>query len=162
MPYLPNINSYLHQSSLLLEAYPTTTRITTKYSLPRAQKLKSAVADSKTPPDGSTDVAENRNHGRERQPPSATLTFKTYETTAGICLKYETNKSAEVGRLMTGLGRLAKGGILEEPSVPVVGVEAKESKGDHMMNIDAPAPKVEKVTDTSGGGGKAKKKKAKK
>jgi Signal recognition particle 9 kDa protein (SRP9) len=162
MPFLPNVNSYLHQSSLLLQAYPSTTRITTKYSLPRKTKPKPAGENSKGQPAASSDAAESRKATREQQPPAATLTFKTFETTAGICLKYETNKSAEVGRLMTGLGRLAKGEVIEEPSVTIAGTETKESNAEHVVDLDIPAPKVEKVSETAGGGGKAKKKKGKK
>ena len=162
MPYLPNVNSYLHQSSLLLQAYPTTTRITTKYSLPQKKKTKPGRDKPEAQPAASSDAAESRKVTREQQPPAATLTFKTFETTAGICLKYQTNKSAEVGRLMTGLGRLAKGEMIEEPLVTIAGAEAKESNPEHAMDIDIPAPKVEKVSEATGGGGKAKKKKGKK
>lgn len=41
------------------------------------------------------------------------MTLKTYHPDSGICLKYRTDKAAEVGRLMTGLGRLAKGEIID-------------------------------------------------
>lgn len=162
MPYLPNINSYLHESSLLLQAYPNTTRITTKYSLPRREKPKSAVEGSIQLTDASSDARESRNPGLERQPPAATLTFKTFETTAGICLKYQTNKSAEVGRLITGLGKLAKGEIFEESNVPPVGPEAIDLKAEGITGIEVPAPPVERVSEIAGGGGKAKKKKGKK
>jgi Signal recognition particle 9 kDa protein (SRP9) len=162
MPYLPNVNSYLHQSSLLLQAYPTTTRITTKYSLPQKKKTEPVREGSEAQPATSSHAAESRKVTREQQPPAATLTFKTFETTAGICLKYETNKSAEVGRLMTGLGRLAKGEMIEEPIVTISGAEAKESNAEHSTEIDIQAPKPEKVPEAAGGGGKAKKKKGKK
>ncbi len=162
MPYLANVNSYLHQSSLLLQAYPTTTRITTKYSLPRKHKAKPSVQDSTRLQDASSDATERRRAGREHQTPAATLTIKTYESTAGICLKYETNKSAEVGRLVTGLGRLAKGEIIEEPSIPAIGMEATEPKTEEIMNIDAIPAKSEKIPEAAGGGEKAKKKKGKK
>ncbi|ERF73340.1 hypothetical protein EPUS_08282 [Endocarpon pusillum Z07020] len=162
MPYLPNVNSYLHQSALLLQAYPTTTRITTKYSLPRKRKTKLSVGEITGQPDTSSDTAGRRRAGREHQTHAATLTIKTYETTSGICLKYETNKSAEVGRLMTGLGKLAKGEITEEPSVPAVGVETIEAKTEQSMDITAMPAKMEKVPEAVGGGGKAKKKKGKK
>lgn len=35
--------------------------------------------------------------------------MKTYNPAAGICLQYRTNKAAEVGRLITSLGKLAGG-----------------------------------------------------
>lgn len=162
MPYLPNMNSFLHQSSLLIQAYPTTTRITTKYSLPRRRKVKPLIGDSTGQSAASSDAADRRTAGREHQIPAATLTIKTFETTAGICLKYETNKSAEVGRLMTGLGRLVKGEIIEAPSVPGAGVEPTEPKTEQSIDIDAMPAKREKVPDAAGEGGKARKKKGKK
>jgi Signal recognition particle 9 kDa protein (SRP9) len=163
MPYLSNINSYLYQSSLLLQAYPTTTRITTKYSLPRERKPKTNKGESTAPQDAISDIAEDKKPVREQQPPSATLVFKTFETTAGICLKYETNKSAEVGRLFTGLGKLAKGETVEEPSAPTVGTEAKESTSANVIDVDAPpSQKVERVSEPTSSGGKVKRKKGKK
>ena len=101
MTYFPDMHSYLHQSSLLIQAYPKTTRITTKYSLPRKPK-----AD--TQPTESTESQPKRD-------PAATLTLKTFHPESGICLKYQTDKAAEVGRLLTGLGRLAKGEMVEMP-----------------------------------------------
>ncbi|KAL4890251.1 signal recognition particle 9 kDa protein-domain-containing protein [Aspergillus ambiguus] len=89
MPYLPTSQVYLEQSALLLQAYPDTTRITTKYHFPRPQKPASAETN---PP-----------------PAIASLTLKTFNPTSGICLKYRTNKAAEVGRLITSLGKLAAG-----------------------------------------------------
>jgi Signal recognition particle 9 kDa protein (SRP9) len=152
MPYLPNINSYLQQSSLLLQAYPITTRITTKYSLPPKEKTKISGRGSTVQLDPSLPPTKS---------PAATLTFKTFETTAGICLKYRTNKSAEVGRLMTGLGRLAKGETVEESSATFAGAEAKEAKAE-AMEIDAPTPKTEKLPESAGVAGKARKKRGKK
>lgn len=162
MPYLSNINSYLHQSSLLLQAYPSTTHITTKYSLPRRQRSKPDVDGPTVQPDAASDATGIKKPGREQQPPAATLTLKTFEITAGICLKYKTNKSAEVGRLMTGLGRLAKGEIFEEQSAPAVGVETEELKAAHMMVLDASPSKAEQMPEALGGGGKARKRKGKK
>jgi Signal recognition particle 9 kDa protein (SRP9) len=161
MPYLPDLNSYLHQSSLLLQAYPNTTRITTKYSLPRKAKAKPANDGSATEADKPRNGAESKKDNRERPPAAASLTFKTFETTSGICLKYQTKKSAEVGRLMTGLGRLAIGDIIEPPSETTAGPGTGEAKHD-AMEVDSPVPKTEKAVDTGGGGSKGKKKKGKK
>jgi len=60
----------------------------------------------------------------------AALELKTFNAEAGICLKYRTNKAAEVSRLMTGLGRLASGG-----DVTSLGASGT---GDVEM-VDAPA-----------------------
>lgn len=176
MPYLSDLNTYLHQSSLLIQAYPTTTRITTKYSLPRKpnSRSKSKAKVSETTQTATLESAANTTAkpGRERLPPSATLTLKTFEPGSGICLKYKTDKAAEVGRLLTGLGRLAGGEVVEMPvptSVPMAAVEDK-------MEIDelgsrAATPKVEDARlpaqgqvrgGPGGGGGQSKKKKGKK
>ena len=63
---------------------------------------------------------------------------------------------------MTGIGRLAKGELIEETSVTAIDPETKDVKVGDRMDIDAPEKKVEKVSDSVGGGGKAKKKKGKK
>lgn len=170
MTYFSDLHTYLHQSSLLLQAYPKTTRITTKYSQPRKPK----PGKSKTSEAKKTEDATNRTI-RE---PSATLTLKTYHPESGICLKYATDKAAEVGRLVTGLGRLAKGEVIELPTVTenditgagvAIGGGASVSGGGpaqgDKMEIDSPAP-VEAKTATQmtqgqqqqTGGGKKKKK----
>ncbi|KAL4920428.1 signal recognition particle 9 kDa protein-domain-containing protein [Aspergillus aurantiobrunneus] len=99
-PYLPTSAAYLKESSLLLQAYPVSTRITTKYTFPKATPCSKSQQQSST--------QENV----QAQPPAATLVLKTYTPEAGICLKYRTNKAAEVGRLITALGLLAGGADL--------------------------------------------------
>ena len=108
MTYFRDIHTYLHQSSLLIQAYPQQTRITTKYSLPR--KSKSTNKDDTAVTETETEAA------KVKRDPSATLTLKTYHPDSGICLKYRTDKAAEVGRLMSGLGRLAKGEVIDLPT----------------------------------------------
>jgi hypothetical protein len=63
---------------------------------------------------------------------------------------------------MTGPGRLAQDEVIEEPSVTISGMEEKESNAEHVVDLDIPALKVERVSEAAGGGGKAKKKKDKK
>jgi WD repeat-containing protein 44 len=152
MPYLPDLNSYLHQSSLLVQAYPTT-RITTKYSLP--------PKDAKTmpPTDNATESTS------EKRVPAASLTLKTYHADSGICLKYKTDKTAEVGRLVTGLGKLAKREIIEMPAAAPVGGDKMDVDG--LEEAQEPVPVKEEVkvptnAPATGGGGKGKKKKGKK
>ena len=106
MTYFHDLHTYLHQSSLLIQAYQQDTRVTTKYSLP--QKPKPGKNDgTETEADGTA---------RVKRDPAATLTLKTFHPGTGICLKYKTDKAAEVGRLMAGLGRLAKGEIIDLPT----------------------------------------------
>ncbi|GAQ42581.1 hypothetical protein AtubIFM55763_010390 [Aspergillus tubingensis] len=101
MPYLPTSQSYLEQSSLLLQAYPDT-RITTKYTFPRTS---TSTKPSTTQPTSTEET--------EPKPRIAVLELKTYHPGSGICLKYRTNKGAEVGRLITSLGKLAAGADVE-------------------------------------------------
>jgi hypothetical protein len=186
MPYFSDLNVYLHQSSLLIQAYPTT-RITTKYSLPRKPNVKAKSPSGPkpkpgpskdTPASATESAAETSTQAQPKRDRSATLTLKTYHSESGICLKYRTDKAAEVGRLLTGLGRLAKGETIETPSTaapasaPAAGVSAAEGDADK-MDIDSAVVKMEDKVATAppaavaqhaggGSGGKAKKKKSKK
>ncbi|KAG9230071.1 signal recognition particle 9 kDa protein-domain-containing protein [Amylocarpus encephaloides] len=101
MPTLATAPEWLTQSSLLLQARPSTTRITTKYSFPRRPNPLSKSKSKSTPPEPSATPSS-------KPPPAATLTLKTYDPTSGATLKYQTNKAAEVGRLIQILGRLAR------------------------------------------------------
>jgi hypothetical protein len=80
----------------------------------------------------------------------AALELKTFNPEAGICLKYRTNKAAEVSRLMIGLGKLAGGadvaslGVSATADVEMVDAPEEGSKG--------PAPQGQQA------GGKGKKK----
>lgn len=40
--------------------------------------------------------------------PKAYLTLKTYDPDSGVVLKFKTDRAAEVGRLINGLGRLGR------------------------------------------------------
>ena len=160
MPFLPDINSYLFRSSQLVEAYPETTRITTKYSLPKKPKDKQSTINGNAT---SADAPVDPGGRRERLPPAATLTLKTFEPSSAICLKYRTDKAAEVGRLMTGLGKLAAGELIDLPAT------TDSAVADDKMDIDTPAEvvssKVEPVAavpPSSGASGNKKKKKSKK
>lgn len=161
MPYFPDLNGYLHQSSLLLQAYPSTARITTKYSLPRRPNPKSKTTSNRarrrqhhTSGDAPSTIDPPATHPqREKKDPTATLTLKTFDPTSGICLKYRTDKAAEVGRLMTGLGRLARGEVLDMPAATSATTTAglgREHEGEagEKMEIDGPAGRDEKAEAT--------------
>ena len=85
-------------------------------------------------------------------------------------MKYKTDKAAEVGRLLTGLGRLAKGEIIELPvtAAAATGVDDADKMDVDSRVVVASGPEVKAVvappvvTQTAGGGGKGKKKKGKK
>ncbi|KAL4887437.1 signal recognition particle 9 kDa protein-domain-containing protein [Aspergillus karnatakaensis] len=120
-PYLPTSASYLKESSLLLQAYPNSTRIVTKYTYPKPST--SPKTQQQSTPSDEKDAPPKT--------PLAILTMKTYTPEAGICLKYRTNKAAEVGRLITALGLLAGGadlGSLDSGGVTGA-VEAAEATG---------------------------------
>ncbi|KIX08276.1 uncharacterized protein Z518_02932 [Rhinocladiella mackenziei CBS 650.93] len=172
MPYFSDLHTYLHQSSLLIQAYAST-RITTKYSLPRKANTKARSKSGETPASLTTDATGASSQQAKREP-SAVLTLKTYHPESGICLKYRTDKAAEVGRLLTGLGRLAKGEVIEMSTVTATSSAQAATVESDKMDVDSgvAAPKVEDKVVTAplaatqgggaGGGGKGKRKKGKK
>lgn len=40
--------------------------------------------------------------------PRGTLTLKTFDSVSGVVLKFRTDRAAEVGRLINGLGRMGR------------------------------------------------------
>ncbi|KAL2075576.1 hypothetical protein VTL71DRAFT_519 [Oculimacula yallundae] len=151
MPYLETAQQWLTQSSLLLKARPSTTRITSKYTIsPPTSK------PSKTP--ASADQAPTT---PQPPAPTATLTLKTYDPQSGTTLKYTTNKGAEVSRLIQILGRLARGmaGLEEKDEVVE---EAKEVKEEEVPAASKSAGGVQggqqQQGQQQGGKGKGKKK----
>ena len=40
--------------------------------------------------------------------PRAVLTLKTYDPESSVCLKFKTDRAADVSRLINGLGRLGR------------------------------------------------------
>ncbi|OKL61393.1 hypothetical protein UA08_03503 [Talaromyces atroroseus] len=164
MPYLPTPNAFLEQSSLLLEAYPDNTRITTKYSYPsstsssqsRNKNNKNKISKSKP---ATTETSESTTATTTTV---ATLTLKTYNPVTGICLKYKTNKAAEVGRLISGLGKLAAGLKIGADEAVAAAPPVTAGAGQDVEMIDAPQqPAVQSQSQTAGGGGGGKKKKGK-
>ncbi|KAB8360800.1 hypothetical protein FH972_024534 [Carpinus fangiana] len=158
---------WLEQSSLLLKAHPSTTRISSKYSIgtpitsPKSKKLNSEPRNTGPPGSGPTPSQSTQ--------PRATFTLKTFDPVSGVCLKYQTDKAAEVGRLVAYLGSLgrsmcglpdkvedvtmidtAAGGEENADTTPA-SVAATESKGSSGQS-----------GQQQGGGGGKKKKKGKK
>ncbi|KAI1111569.1 signal recognition particle 9 kDa protein-domain-containing protein [Nemania sp. NC0429] len=111
MPYYATSQEWLRQSALLLEARPSTTRITTTYHLTdktgtskkrqkrRQQELLSSSSSATTTAAATTTATAT---------PRASLTIKTYDPHSGVCLKYRTTKAAEVSRLILSLGQLGR------------------------------------------------------
>ena len=114
MPYFPTAQAWLEQSSLLLSARPTTVRPESPCStLPFANKIQTRITTKYTikpppPPKESptSTTPEPSQPSQLSQPlqPKAFLTLKTYDPVSGACLKYKTDKAAEVGRLVASMG----------------------------------------------------------
>jgi hypothetical protein len=124
------------------------TRISTKYKL-------------LTPPSPKTqsnhDTKSNETTSPTTYPARAILTLKTFDTASGACLKYRTDKGAEVGRLFATLGRLGKrmAGLPEAEDLPIDDGAAPE------MTENAVAPEAEKPVVTAKDTAPASKKKKK-
>lgn len=84
----------------------------------------------------------------------------------GICLKYKTNKAAEVGRLISGLGKLGAGvkitSATEEPvaasTTAVTEVEMAEAPAQGQGQGQVATPTATPSASAGGGGGGKKKK----
>ena len=106
--------------------------------------------------------------------------MKVFHPQTGICLKYSTDKAQEVGRLITSLGRLARGEKIDLPSSGVAGgaegAEADKMEVDSGPQVavkdgdavvtgkpsgGAPQQPPAKQAGGGGGGGGGKKKKGK-
>ncbi|ROW15048.1 hypothetical protein VPNG_03370 [Cytospora leucostoma] len=160
MPFIPTSQEWLTQSALLLDARPTTARVTTKYNIKPA-KTRKAKRDAGEPTE-TTDPTTTT-----AKPPRATLIIKTFDPHSGVCLKYKTTKAAEVGRLVQLLGSLGrKMAALPDAPAPAVAVEdeAAEVATPPVAGGGgggAPGQAGQGAGGGGGGGGKGKKKKGK-
>ncbi|KAI4869459.1 signal recognition particle 9 kDa protein-domain-containing protein [Hypoxylon rubiginosum] len=167
MPYYATSQEWLHQSSLLLEARPNTTRITTKYHI---SKPKPRRPSQKPTTSSSADASA-------LPPPRGSLTLKTYDPHSGACLKYRTTKAAEVSRLILSLGRPLGGRMAALPppeaadevmaDVLAGGEETVTKKGGEEVVVASSGGKPQAQgqgpqQQQGGGGGKGKKKRGKK
>ncbi|KAK0945363.1 hypothetical protein LTR48_001066 [Friedmanniomyces endolithicus] len=160
MVYLKTPEEWQHHSALLLQARPTTTRITTKYKIPNLASPK-YNKPNKRKRDGG-DGEEKEQHTGPKVP-RAVLVLKTYDPESGVVLKLKTDKAADVGRLIEGLGRLgrrmaalpekAEEAVMEDAEVaeqaPVGGATAPNGK----ETAAAATTGDGKALHTSGGGG---------
>ncbi|KAF2873854.1 signal recognition particle 9 kDa protein-domain-containing protein [Massariosphaeria phaeospora] len=167
MPTFKTSTEWYEQSSLLLKAYPSTTRITSKYRVqkPTPSKIKkreryAAKQADKPKPEAASEAPDSTTPAADEL--TASFTLKTYEPASGACLKYETNKAAEVGRLIGNLSRLGRHmaaipGATEDLSAPAepMDISTPIGEGDVKM-VDAAA--TDKASGGGGGGGKKKKK----
>ncbi|KAL2129489.1 hypothetical protein VTI74DRAFT_7676 [Chaetomium olivicolor] len=163
MPYYAKSEDWLHQSALLLQARPSTTRITTRYHLKPAHnptKAERVAAKNKNNTDTTVSTTTNQQAQqtspdskaleRAKKPPRGHLVLTTFDPASGVSLKYKTSKAAEVGRLVQMLGALGRrmaGVDLSVPAAPGSGSAAKSE--DEVMG-EAP-PAMEREASGSGG-----------
>ncbi|EAT76553.1 hypothetical protein HBI56_213640 [Parastagonospora nodorum] len=150
MPYFKTSAEWYEQSSLLLKARPTTTRITSKYTVlkPSASKIekrRSYAAKQPAKSEESARASSPQPQAQKPEDPTSTFTLKTYDPESGTCLQYETNKAAEVGRLIGNLGRLGRE-MAALPEIPE-DLSAQAGSGEGVST-----PKVDESGDVKMGG----------
>ncbi|KAJ3941906.1 uncharacterized protein N0V96_008620 [Colletotrichum fioriniae] len=153
MPTYKTSQEWLEQSSLLLQARPTTYSI--KAVKPRKTKTSEDAAAAAPAEDATMTDAK---------PPRGSLVIKTFDPVSGVALKYRTTKAAEVSRLITCLGALGRTMSTSKPAT----LDATAPKDEPMADAggeDTPAggaaTPVEKPQAAAGGGGAGGKKKKK-
>ncbi|KAG6040116.1 hypothetical protein E4U19_000030 [Claviceps sp. Clav32 group G5] len=188
MPFFKTSQEWLEKSSLLIEARPKTTRVTTRYSIKPAPAGKQPKTTTTTAPPPTTttttttatttstttttpssttsDVAEKA--ASNPKPPRGSIVLTTYDPVTGVNLKYRTTKAAEVSRLMqAALGRLGRcmAGLPAEtpdepmPDAPASAVQGVETDNKRGGNNGAATPvPVQQAQAAQSGGGKKKKK----
>ncbi|ATZ52399.1 hypothetical protein BCIN_08g01370 [Botrytis cinerea B05.10] len=170
MPHLDTAQEWLTQSSMLLKAHPSTTRITTKYTLLHAatsthapSTTHSTATKPRLPKPSSTPQAPTA--VKPESQPRGTLTLTTFNPHSGVNLKYTTNKAAEVSRLIQIMGRLGKlmCGLPETEEKEGLGeINMAEAPVEEEVDEKKDVGKGQAQTQTQPQGGKGKKKKGKK
>merc|ERR1712115_318695 len=156
MVYISTIEEWHRQSALLLQARPTTARVTTKYKVPNLASPK-YQKDKKRKRDDTADEKE----ATVPKTPKAWLVLKTYCPESGVVLKFKTDRQADVGRLINGLGRLGRhmAALPEKTEAPLETATedvamTESSAAPARTAADAKAPQQQQQA----GGGKKKKK----
>ncbi|KAI2637458.1 hypothetical protein GGS21DRAFT_511681 [Xylaria nigripes] len=172
MPYFETSQEWLRQSAMLLEARPSTTRITTTYhqtdktgtSSKRQKKRQQKLQEAQPAAPATTTATTTTTPAA----PRASLTIKTYDPNSGVCLKYRTTKAAEVSRLILSLGQLGKKMAalpsdtdVSMPDATTAPEDVASSGIEGAATTTAAGAKGQTQTQ-AGGGGKGKKKRAKK
>ncbi|KAM0722226.1 hypothetical protein Q7P37_001667 [Cladosporium fusiforme] len=166
MVYLSTMEEWQQQATLLFQARPATARITTKYHIPNLESAK--YASKKRKRTAATEENKEEEKAGEDAPrvPRGTLEVKAYDPESGVTLKFKTEKSADVGRLIAGLGRVGRymAALPEKAEAPqdatmedAPAAEGAEAKDEPTAQETKPAPPA-----TGGAGGGKKKKKGKK
>ncbi|ORY08575.1 signal recognition particle 9 kDa protein-domain-containing protein [Clohesyomyces aquaticus] len=169
MPLFKTSTEWYEQSSLLLQARPTTARITSKYTVLKPIPSKIAKREkyaakretkSNTAPNTGSPPPTSSNL-QDPSEPSVTFTLKTFDPVSGVCLQYQTTKAAEVGRLVGSLGRLGRHmAALPEAMEDVTTSVDKpgEAVSTPIVEKDKPLGGAAPEAKAAGGGGKKKKK----
>ncbi|TID18763.1 wd repeat [Venturia nashicola] len=161
--YLSTADEWLQQSSLLLIAYPTSTKITTKYTIPNPSKIKSRKRKTRDDEAEPSSEAPAETSAESQQPVVASLTVRSFDPVSGACLQYKTSRGWEVGRIVANLGRLGRHmAALPEVAEDTTTLDVVKKEGDGGSRPHTPVPEGSKpATDAKagqGGGGKKKKK----
>ncbi|KAK1243131.1 hypothetical protein MKX07_003759 [Trichoderma sp. CBMAI-0711] len=163
MPYFKTSQEWLDHSIALLEARPSQTRVTVRYSIKPVKPRKSPTSTTDQDITTTTTTPSETTTKPAARPPRGSLVLKTYDPVGGVTLKYRTTKAAEVTRLMgAAMGRLGRA---------MAGVQ--DVVEEEMRDADAVAAGAEADSGAQqqqqgqgqgqqGGGGGKKKKKGKK
>ncbi|OAA46588.1 Signal recognition particle, SRP9 subunit [Beauveria brongniartii RCEF 3172] len=153
MSYFKTGQDWLDQSTLLIQASPTTTKITTRYSIKAVKHRKPSTTDVASAP------------ATAEKPPRAELVLKTFDPRSGVTLKYRTTKAAEVSRLMgAAMGQLGRSmaALPEAPpeeSMPDAAAAAAEEEQQKQPQQQTQQTQPQSTPAAAGGGGGGKKKK---
>ncbi|KAK7717201.1 hypothetical protein SLS57_006346 [Botryosphaeria dothidea] len=162
MPYFTNSAEWYEQSKLLLEARPTTARVVTKYSILKRRTTKDRKRQVATSDPAKADASHQPTSTSAVQapaPPQAALTLKTYDPASGVCLKYQTTKAAEVGRLISSLEKLSRTmAALPDVSEDVAMADAPAANQGTGTSTPNPEATAKSESKPAQGGGKKKKK----
>ncbi|KAB2581124.1 Signal recognition particle SRP9 subunit [Lasiodiplodia theobromae] len=164
MPFFASSAEWFEQSRLLIEARPTTARVVTKYSIIKRKTTKDRKRQVATGDTANSDATHKPTAGAPAQapaPPQAALTLKTYDPASGVCLKYQTTKAAEVGRLIACLDRCARA-MAALPSAPEDTAMPDAPAAEQGTGTNTPNPEPTKTESKPAQGGGKKKKKGKK
>ncbi|KAF7194050.1 hypothetical protein HII31_04571 [Pseudocercospora fuligena] len=160
MVYLTTAEEWQKQSMLLLQARPTTTKITTKYNIPNPESpaLKKKLAKRKRDSEKEDGDAVTASEAQV-----ATLTLKTYDPASGVVFKFQTDKAADVGRLINSLGRAGRhmAALPEKQEALDIVMEDAPTSDKPTSTADVAATPVASEAKAQQGAGGGKKKKGK-
>ncbi|KAG6016744.1 hypothetical protein E4U43_003178 [Claviceps pusilla] len=166
MPLFKSSQEWLEQSTLLIEARPKTTRITTRYSIKVVPaRIRPATGTTTTTAENTTTTTEKTSDADTAgttvsKPPRGSLVLTTYDPVTGVNLKYRTTKAAEVTRLVqVALARLGRcmAGLPAEcpdepmPDAPPVSSSAVELDGKRGSGAGTPVQQGGQAPPSAGG-----------